>query len=247
MTKESHRFHILDLLRGLLFLNMAAYHFLYDWVFIFQQPCAFMTGNRAYVWQQMICSGFILLAGICCTLSHNPARRGLKILLCGLIITVVTLIITPEEQIWFGILHFTGLAYLLTALLQPIFRRLTAWPMFILSLTLFAITKGIYYGYLGFFDIAIWPLSDLLYQYPLLFILGLPGPNFISSDYFPILPWYFLFLCGYSIAPWLFQTKLFANIKHFSLPLLNWTGRNTLLLYMLHQPVIYGFLTLLFI
>lgn len=246
MNPSRRRFHVLDLLRGFLLLNMAAYHFLYDWVFIFQQPCAFMTSNWAYLWQQAICSGFILLAGCSCTLSRRPARRGRQILLCGLLITVVTVSITPEEQILFGILHFLGLAYLLAALLQPVLQKLPARPMFVLSIVLFACTKGLYYGYLGFFDFAVWSVPDLFYQYQFLFMLGLPGPNFVSSDYFPLIPWLFLFLAGYWAAPGLIRSKWFRSIQHWSLPILNWIGRNTLWLYMLHQPVIYGLLSLLF-
>ena len=112
MHTQKSRLHVLDLLRGILFLNMAAYHFLYDWVFLFGQSCPFMNTQAAFLWQQMICSGFILLAGCCCTLSRNPAKHGVQILGCGLVITLVTVFITPQEQILFGILHFTGLAYL---------------------------------------------------------------------------------------------------------------------------------------
>lgn len=240
------RFQILDLLRGFLFLNMAAYHFLYDWVFLFGQPCAFLQSQYAYLWQQLICSGFILLAGCCCTLSRRPAKHGLQILGCGLVITAVSWLIMPQERILFGILHFTGLSYLLTGLLKPVFRSLPAWPMLLLSALLFVVTKGIYYGYLGILHYALWQLPAQCYQSAWLFPLGLPSASFFSGDYFPLIPWFFLFLAGYWGGPLLLQSKLFANIQHWKLPALNWIGRHTLALYMLHQPVIYGFLLLLF-
>ena len=240
------RFQILDLLRGFLFLNMAAYHCLYDWVFLFGQPCAFLQSQYAYLWQQLICSGFILLAGCCCTLSRQPAKHGLQILGCGLVITAVTWLIIPQERILFGILHFTGLSYLLTGLLKPVFRSLPAWPMLLLSALLFIVTKGIYYGYLGILHYALWQLPAQCYQSAWLFPLGLPSASFFSGDYFPLIPWFFLFLAGYWGGPLLLQSKLFANIQHWQLPILNWIGRHTLALYMLHQPVIYGFLLLLF-
>lgn len=240
------RFHILDLLRGFLFLNMAAYHFLYDWVFLFGQHCTFMYSQQAYLWQQLICSGFILLAGCCCTLSHRPAKHGLQILCCGLLITAVTALAMPQERILFGILHFTGLAYLLTALLRPVFRTLPAWPMLLLSALLFVVTKGIYYGYLGILHHALWQLPAQCYQSAWLFPLGLPNADFFSGDYFPLIPWYFLFAVGYWGGPLLLRSKLFASIQHWRLPVLNWMGRHTLVLYLLHQPVIYGILLLLF-
>ena len=245
-VSRRQRLHILDLLRGLLFINMAAYHLLYDWVYIFQQHCPFMGTQAAYLWQQFICSGFILLAGCCCTLSRRPARNGLRIFLCALIITLVTGIIAPQERVVFGILHFTGLAYLLTALLQPLLCKLPAVPAFLGALLLFAFTKGIYYGYLGFFDIPLWYLPDWLYQHPLLFAIGLPHADFYSGDYFPLLPWIFLFFTAYWGGPLLLRTRIFRRVSHWKLPVLNWIGRNTLLLYMLHQPVIYGALSLVF-
>lgn len=240
------RLQILDLLRGLLFVNMAAYHFLYDWVYIFEQSCPFMDTNLSYLWQQFICSGFILLAGCCCTLSRYPARNGLRIFLCGLIITCVTWIVTPQERVIFGILHFTGLAYLLTAWLQPLLCKLPTLPALLSALLLFAFTKGIHHGYLGFFDIPLWYLPDWLYQHPLLFAIGLPNAAFFSGDYFPLLPWIFLFFTAYWGGPLLLRTNLFRRISHWQLPVLNWTGRNTLLLYMLHQPIIYGILFFIF-
>lgn len=239
------RLQILDLGRGLLFLNMAAYHALYDWTFIFGHPCPFMHSHSAYLWQQSICYGFILLAGCCSTLSRNPAKHGLQILGCGLLITVVTRLALPQEQILFGILHFTGSAYLLTALLKPLLAALPARPMLWASLALFLATRGIYYGYLGILEYPIWTVPAQCYQWPWLFPLGLPAADFASSDYFPLIPWFFLFAVGYWGGPLLLRSRPFALIQHWRLPALNWIGRNTLPLYMLHQPVIYGALWLL--
>lgn len=246
MHTQKSRLHVLDLLRGILFLNMAAYHFLYDWVFLFGQSCPFMNTQAAFLWQQMICSGFILLAGCCCTLSRNPAKHGVQILGCGLVITLVTVFITPQEQILFGILHFTGLAYLITACLRPIASKLPALPACAVAFLLFAFTKGIYYGYLGFLHTPLWYLPDWLYQFPMLFILGLPTPDFYSGDYFPLIPWFFLFLVGYFGGPAVLKSKPFAKIQQWYLPPFNWIGRRTLFLYMLHQPVIFGALSLYF-
>jgi len=225
---------------------MVAYHFLYDWVFLFQQPCAFMFTGSAYLWQQLVCSGFILLAGCCCTLSHAPFRRGLQILGCALLITLVTFVATPQERICFGILHCIGLAYLLTALLHPTLQKLPAHLACTIAILLFVVTKGIYYGYLGLLDWPICILPDPLYQLPLLFWLGLPDASFYSSDYFPLVPWYFLFLTGYLGGPAILHSKWFLKINQWQIPPLNWIGRNTLPLYLLHQPILYGLLCLLF-
>lgn len=240
------RYSVLDFVRGFLLINMAAYHFLYDWVYLFGQSCSFMHTQYAFFWQQLICSGFILLAGSCSTLSRNPAKHGMRIFLCGMLITVVTTIITPDEQILFGILHFTGLAYMITALMQPVISKTPKLFFFLASLGLFAFTRGIYYGYLGFFLCELFTLPDTLYQYPGLFLFGLPSAGFSSADYFPLIPWLFLFWTGYTICPVLFKSRGFRYVQHWNLPPVNWIGRHTLLLYMLHQPVIFGILWLFF-
>jgi len=240
------RYAVLDVLRGFLFLNMVAYHFLYDWVYIFGQSFPFMRTHTAYLWQQIVCGGFILLAGFCCTLSRNPARNGMRIFLCGLMVTIVTWIVTPQEKILFGILHFMGLAYLITAFLQPILKKCPGFVLFLTALSLFAFTRGIYYGYLGFFQHPVIPLPDSLYQYPFLFPLGLPDSGFASSDYFPLIPWLFLFWTGYAVAPSILSSSLFHRIQHWHLPVCNWIGQHTLILYMLHQPLIFGVLSLIF-
>lgn len=245
MTRQQ-RYHILDLLRGFLLLNMIAYHFLYDWVYLFQQSCPFMQTSGAYLWQQAICCGFILLAGCCCTLSRHPAKRGITIFLCGLLVTAVTWLVTPQERILFGILHFMGLAYLITALLQPLLSRIPPMLLGMLSLLLFSFTKGIYFGYLGFFQYKFIMLPESLYQCPWLFPIGLPNSSFSSSDYFPLVPWLFLFWIGYTAGPALPNNKYFMRVQHWHLPILNWIGRNTLVLYLLHQPILFLILSQLF-
>ena len=60
-------------------------------------------------------------------------------------------------------------------------------------------------------------------------------------DYFPIFPWIFLFVAGYFLyrifhsRGW--DEKLFAR---GNLPVINWLGRHTLPIYLIHQPVLYG-------
>ena len=63
----NERYHVLDLLRGLLLINAVLYHGLYDYVYVFDRSCIFMQQHSAYLWQQTICTGFILLAGCSCT------------------------------------------------------------------------------------------------------------------------------------------------------------------------------------
>lgn len=64
---------------------------------------------------------------------------------------------------------------------------------------------------------------------------------FSSSDYFPLLPWVFLYWVGYFFARW-FRARCTAqpSLPPKALRPLCAVGSRTLLIYMLHQPVIYG-------
>ena len=67
--------------------------------------------------------------------------------------------------------------------------------------------------------------------------------RFTSADYFPLIPWLFLFWCGF-YAWRLFGRRAAARAGQSPAALrpLCAAGSHTLLLYMLHQPVIFGLL-----
>ena len=72
---------------------------------------------------------------------------------------------------------------------------------------------------------------------------GFPPPDFFSSDYFPLLPWFFLFAAGYFL--WrLFAEKgpspALARSLTFGIAPLSFLGRHSLIIYLLHQPLLYG-------
>ena len=116
----------LDALRGLALVNMIAYHALYDWVYVFGLPCAWydISAPGCHIWQQYICWSFLLIAGFSFTLSRAPLKNGLLTLGCAAVLTVVTAVFLPGQAIWFGVLHLTGCALVLTALLRPVWQRI---------------------------------------------------------------------------------------------------------------------------
>ena len=69
--------------------------------------------------------------------------------------------------------------------------------------------------------------------------LGFYPEGFISADYFALLPWLFLFWAGYFAHRLIGREQMGVLRSSVCLPL-GWLGRHSLLLYMLHQPVLYG-------
>ncbi len=238
------RLHILDLIRGITLLSMISYHAAYDLVYLYGLQLPGYRGTEGYVWQQSICWTFILLSGFCVPLGErrHQLRRGLLLSACGALITAVTFLTMPSSPVIMGVLSFYGLAVLLTALLGPLLRRIPAIPGALVCLLLFFLTRNIPSGGLGFEAFTLVSLPESLYANPFTMILGFPYPGFYSSDYFPLLPWTFLFWTGFFTGTAFFAAPLRIRrpLTPSLCPPLQWIGRHTLLLYMFHQPLLMG-------
>ena len=68
--------------------------------------------------------------------------------------------------------------------------------------------------------------------------LGFPEPGFFSGDYFSYFPWIFLYLCGYFLYELLMKREPLQKFLQSRTYVLGWIGRKSLILYMLHQPVL---------
>lgn len=237
------RLWLLDVLRGAALLNMLAYHALYDWVYVFGHTGGWydIWSPGCHLWQQYICWSFILLSGYSFTLARRPLKNGLLVAGCAVVLTVVTVGFLPEEAIWFGVLHLNAAAVLLSCLVAPLLRRCPAGLGLAVCALLFLLTNQLPEGYLGFETLRLCLLPAVWYRLNL-FWLGLPDlSRFSSADYFPVIPWLFLFWCG------LFLARLWRPRQGpapRALRPLAFVGRHTLLVYMLHQPVLYGALWL---
>lgn len=230
----------LDALRGFVLLQMLAYHFLYDLVRLFGWQIGWFWALPGVVWQQCICSGFILLSGWCCRVSRSNLKRGLQLLGLGLLLTVITGAVMPGQIIRFGVLHFLGCAALIWAAAGRWLDRLPAPLLFFGSLALFLLTTGTQWGYWGLWRLPLLQLPAALYQSRWLFFLGLPGPGFYSADYFPLLPWCFVHWMGAAAQRMVPASGGWGRLLRLRAPLLEALGRNSLLIYLLHQPVLYA-------
>ena len=221
----------LDVFRGICILGVIAVHFVYDMVELYglvqwDYPAIF-TFIRD--WGGVL---FLLLSGTCVTLGSRSVRRGLIVLGCGLVITAVTvgmyLLKLQSESIiiYFGVLHCLGICMLL----WPLFRKFPWWALLLCGGALTA---------LGFW-LRVQPGVDHCY----LMILGLPWQGFASADYFPLLPYFGFFLLGAALGKTVYRRKesLFpkVNTGNVLIRFLGFCGRQSLWLYLLHQPILTG-------
>ena len=241
------RLHFLDALRGFTLINMIAFHGMWNLVYLFGVRAPWYTGTPGYLWQQWICWTFILLSGFCWSFSRNHLKRGLLVFGGGLIVSAVTCLVMWDSRILFGVLTCIGSCMLLMITAEKLLRKVPAAVGLILSFGLFVLLRNVSDHSLGFEGWVICPLPACLYRNLLTAYLGFPPRDFFSTDYFPLLPWFFLFVSGYFLFRLLSERGL--NEKLFAkgnVPVLNWLGRHSLIVYLLHQPILFGLSMLLF-
>ena len=157
---------------------------------------------------------------------------------------VFILLFMPEDRVVFGVLTLLGAAMLITGLLQPLLQKIPAWAGLVVSLLMFAAT---YHTQDGFWQLGPWQILLPGVWYANLFtaFFGFFPRGFFSTDYFPLLPWLFLFWAGYFLHFCMGRARMEPLRRSVCAPL-GWLGRHSLGIYLLHQPVIYGGLLLLF-
>ena len=234
---------LLDEIRGADIILMILYHLGYNLVYIFGVDVPFYRSFAMPYIQPLIAGTFIVLSGIACRYSKSNVKRGMKTFLLGMLLTAATFIFMPGELIYFGILHFMGAAMILFSLLRPVLDRLspvTGIPVFLL---LYLFTGRISSGYLGLPGVFTVTLPASLYMNPYLLPLGFYAAG---SDYFPLIPHLFLYFTG-SYLGVLFIRDFFPDWAYRTrIKTLSKIGRHTIIIYLLHQPVLMGMLLLIF-
>lgn len=214
----------IDLWRSLCVAVMLAYHLLYDLCLFGHLDAGVMDTWPMLAVRFVFAGSFILISGVCVRFSRNPVRRGFVVFCAGALVSAVTG--AAGYPVLFGVLHLLGTCMVLYGLLREGIERRTGPAFAAVCAALFAGTSLL--------------TARVTVSARFLFPLGLTEPGFFSADYFPLLPWAFLFLAGTGLG------KCFG-----ALPLprkrcpaaLTFPGRHSLLIYLLHQPVYWLFFT----
>ena len=227
MAQAKNRIELMDAMRGLAVCLMVVHHFLYDLCAFCGVPWVWFTNPVFDVLHYFFAGLFILLSGVSSNFSRSNVKRGLKALAVSLGITLVTWFI--DMPILFGVLHLLGVCMLLYGLTQGFWQSLNekaAWFVPALSIIGILATARLVNGY---------PTAI-----PHLWMFGLVTPDFYSSDYFPLLPWMFVFLLGTWAGKYVREGRLPKWFYETKAPHLAAVGRRALLIYVVHQPVLYG-------
>lgn len=243
---KKQRYAILDNLRGLILISMIAYHAVWDLVYIFDNDWQWYESDVAFLWQQSICWGFILLSGFCFPLGKHKLKRGLTVFLTGALVMVVTCLVMPENRVVFGVLTMLGSAMLLMIPLEKILNQCNPVIGLCVVFGLFIVTRNINKGALCFGPWEICRLPEAWYANLFTAYIGFKPRGFFSTDYFSLFPWVFLFMTGYFLHGIFTKYHLLERLQTKEIKGLGWMGKQSLLIYMLHQPVIYGVLFVIY-
>lgn len=229
---RSQRVQLVDVSRGLAIAGVVLFHVVWDLEFtglisgIAYHPAWLAFGR-------LLAGTFMFLVGVALVLAHGQglnakvfAKRLAVIALAAVIISIVTWFVFPQSFIFFGILHAITIASLI-------------------GIAFLWLPKGLtFIAGIGFLVLPYFAASDFFNQRALAWI-GLftePPP---SNDFVPVFPWAGITLLGIVAAKMVFGDKG-TDRKRLDLgegPLteaLVWMGRNSLAIYLVHQPVLLG-------
>jgi len=213
------RYGEIDVLRAVAIVLMVLFHLVYDLKEFagvnidYQAPLWFLIGKTSALL-------FIFISGLSSGFSRSSVRRGFKVLFFGMVITVVTYLFMKDEYVRFGILHFLGVAM-------------------ILSPFIFRLSSRMLWGLVGSFTVlGLWFEGQIL-QTSLFLPFGLMYDGFSSIDYYPLFPYLAVTILGI-LAYRHFYAQRTKSLFPFRLnfELAKWLSRNSLGIYLIHQPII---------
>jgi len=243
-SKAYQRLWEVDALRGVAIIMMALVHLRYDFVYYGGYRAALLVAPFWPNFARATASIFMFLVGVSLTLSYARAKRsghgdsllflkylkrGLVVFGWGMVITVVTWLLLRDGAVYFGILHFIGVSIIL------------AYPF--LRLRLPSLIVGIVLIFVGAY------LSRQTFAFSWLLWLGFVPERLASVDYYPLLPWFGVVLIGVFTGQMLYP----GHTRRVGLPdwprvlpirWLGFMGRHSLLIYLVHQPLIIVVLSL---
>ena len=241
--KKIQRFWEIDLLRGLAIIMMILFHFLYDLNFFGIYKISLYTGYFL-IYAYTVGTIFLLLVGLSLALSYKRIKnnstkkqvftkyllRGLKIFGLGMVITFGTWIYLRNGFVVFGVLHCIGISILFS------------YPF--LKLRYSNLILGIILILCGII------LKNFTFDFYWLLWLGFTPSTFYTVDYYPILPWFGVILIGIFAGNILYpEYKRKFHLKDLSsskiTKSLSLLGRHSLIIYLIHQPILIGFIHLI--
>jgi uncharacterized membrane protein len=222
----------LDALRGLAIVAMIAYHFCFDLRWFGFAQWRFEDDWRWIAARSIILGSFLLIAGVSLALASRQPDAGRRFLLqvariaaAALLVSVASYLAFPQRYIWFGVLHAIALALVLA-------RPLVGHARAAAAIGIGVIAAGVVLSHPAFDNRALGWLGFMTHKPP-------------TEDYVPLFPWAGLVFLGVTLGEWLVRAGSRVLAPFASAPrVLPFLGRHSLLVYLVHQPLLVGALWL---
>ena len=217
---------------------MLLYHFIWDLGYFKFIDLEQVTQGLSLFFAQCVGASFIIISGIsfkALVLSEKFRKKFLKristlVIIC-FIITSVTFFIDNNSFIFFGILHFLATCSLISFLLIKLINKYTLFILFFVSFVL--------------------SVANVNYSLPAyLSWIGFNQDVPRSNDFYPLFPWVSFYFFGLWVSDPVRNYLLKYNknnfYRHYSFNFvyksLQFLGRNSLPIYILHQPIFFSLL-----
>lgn len=215
----------LDFLRGIALIIMVYFHTIRSMHEIFGYQVSYTTLPMFYIGKFAVIL-FIFISGISFSFSRNPYRRIILLTGISLILSTVTYIYDSTAFIKFGIIHF----FAVSSLLAILFKKTNKYMLIIIGILI--ILAGL-------------RVTQTTVNVNYLFFLGFTNASFQSTDYYPLIPRFGVYLLGMSMAKIVYKDKKSIIWNILNVKPVNFVGRHTLAIYLFHQPIIIGCLYLI--
>lgn len=237
-TVTSNRIWQIDFIRGIAIILMIIFHLIVDLKEFYAYNLDYF-GGFWYLEGKFSAILFMLICGVSSTLGRSSTLHGYKVFMWSMVLTAVTYVYNENCYILFGILHFLGISLLSVRIM----RKLSIpWLLLVSCATILV-------GQL---------FAARFVTNPYLFPIGLMTSTFVSMDYYPLFPWYGVFLWGLILGKILstnkkrlgicqvprMQLESPTHLKPFREKII-WLGQHSLVVYLIHQPLLLGFLYIL--
>lgn len=221
----------LDIFRGYAIILMITFHLFFDLNNFHILNINIDHGIYWKYFRYFIVSMFLFAAGISIKLANEDGfnfskfkKRFFILLIASLFVSIGSYTQFPNSWIYFGILHF----FLFSSIFGLLFLHIPKISFVVALLIIIAYNTGTPNMH--------WLFNTL--QEP----LNLPIKH--TQDLVGFFPWFGIFLLGIVFTSYNLHLKFFDNTFYKSTSKINialsYTGKNSLLIYLLHQPILFG-------
>lgn len=231
--QKSRRVPLIDALRGLAILAMVSYHLSWDLSWFAYVDWQVSSGPEWRSYAASIAGSFLFLSGVSLALAHGNGirwrafwKREAILVAAAAGVSVATYFTFGQAFVRFGILHCMAVGSLIALPFcrLPVLVTLATSALFA-ALPILA-KSPVFDG-----DLWLWT--------------GLGTPSTGAVDYVPLAPWTGLILAGLALTKiakdsvfWIWLADF--PVSGLSGRILRFLGQKSLIIYLLHQPLLYG-------